>query len=216
MENEKLKILIIDDDFEIVDGMKGVLTEIGYDVTTIYSGEEALKLIEKENFNIHILDIIMPKMSGLEVLKKAREIKPDANFIMVTGYGNEQKAVDSLNYGAFAYLKKPVLWQELEITINRCLKNEKLVHNKKILEGILMTVRNFEHKINNPLTIILGNAELLQMKFENDPETLELINPIIECSDEISDHIQNLKEIKEIKVWDFIGGKMLDVSKKKE
>lgn len=212
-KNENTKLLLIDDENNIRDGLGGLLRDYGYEMDTASNYDEAYVLMKNNDYAVHISDINMPDVDGITILKNVREFKPYSYFIMITGYGDEQKAIDCLNYGAYAYLKKPVIGEELKITIERCISYQKLMMSSKMLEGALLTIANFEHNINNPLTSIVGSAEILAIKYKDDPKIQKFANIIIENSKTISTHIKKLKEVKEIKVWESPGGKMLDIQR---
>lgn len=114
-----------------------MLRDFGYEVDTASNHNEAYVLMKNNDYAVHICDIKMPGEDGITLLKNVREFKPDSYFIMITGYGDEQKAIDCLNYGAYAYLKKPVIGEELRITIERCISYQKLIMSSKMLEGVL-------------------------------------------------------------------------------
>ncbi len=213
------KLLIVDDEELIRQTLARSLSRIGYEVDTADSAEEAIRQITQTDYDVHISDIKMPGESGLQLLERARSLKIDANFIMITAHGDENTAIESLNKGAFAYLKKPVSLKELKIIIERCLEHKDLVKNRQLLEGVLYTVRNFEDKINNPLFSITLNTEYLKKvalaNFKDFPdfeeEILKKLDAIRENALKISNHILELRKIKEVKMLDSPVGKMLDV-----
>lgn len=212
-KKEPIKILLIDDENSIRNGLGELLRDFGYEVDTASNSKEVYELVRNNDYTIHICDIRMPGEDGITILKNIRELKIDSYFIMITGYGDEQKAIDCLNSGAFAYLKKPVFGEELKIIIERCIMYQNLAIGERMLEGVLLTISNIEHNINNPIAAILGSAEILAMKYKDEQKILKFVNIIIENSQIISNHIKRLREIKEIKIWASPGGKMLDVQR---
>ncbi|GEM_PF-683021 len=103
-----MEILIVDDEREVRDALDTFLAlQEGYNVTTSGRGEEALKLLRQRKFEIMLLDINMPEMSGIEVLKNAKKITPELEVIMITGFNSLEKSVDARKYGASEYLLKP-------------------------------------------------------------------------------------------------------------
>ena len=113
MSVEKNKILIVDDDKGITDILAIILNGEGYDTDTAADGETALKKAENEFFHLVLLDLKLPDMSGIQVLRKLHMISPRTVIIMVTGYPTIDNAVESLNLGASAYIMKPVNPEEL-------------------------------------------------------------------------------------------------------
>ena len=109
---KKTKILIIDDESELVSALTERLTLRGYDTHGVINFADGLKFL-KAIPDVVILDIGLPDMDGLEVLKKIKEINNSIQVIMLSGYGDDEKVNKSLNYGAFDYLIKPVDIEEL-------------------------------------------------------------------------------------------------------
>lgn len=101
------KILVIDDEPIIMVSCERTLTPEGYEVKSVSSGREGIKLLEKEPFALILLDIKMPDMDGIEVLKRIKEMSPETKVIMITGYSTVETAVKSLKIGAFNYIEKP-------------------------------------------------------------------------------------------------------------
>jgi DNA-binding NtrC family response regulator len=103
----KAKILMVDDDEHICRVMSLILEGEGFEVETAFTGENAIKKSKAKVYDAAILDIRLPDMDGTKLLKTMRETSPKMIKIMLTGYPNLQNAVDSLNFGADAYLMKP-------------------------------------------------------------------------------------------------------------
>ena len=102
------RILIVDDDETIRTTMKAILEDEGYLVDLASTGEEAIQLTMKTTYNIALLDIRLPDMEGVELLKLMRDNVPRTRKVMVTGYPSMQNAIAALNKNADAYLLKPL------------------------------------------------------------------------------------------------------------
>lgn len=102
------QILIVDDHPDICESLSQVLNRAGYKSQMAYNGFEALEAIRQGQFSAVITDIDMPKMSGLEVLQKAKVMVPDTAVIIMTGYGTIDSAVQAMKYGAYDYITKPI------------------------------------------------------------------------------------------------------------
>jgi len=102
-----MELLIVDDEEEILNMLRRNLELEGYEVKTTTKPAEALNLMEKELFNLVLLDIKMPGMSGIELLQELKMINPLANIIMMTGYSSMANVVDCLGSGAMDYFVKP-------------------------------------------------------------------------------------------------------------
>ncbi len=107
-QNMKARILLVDDNEEFLDSTKDVLENEGYEVATAVSGEEAVQLFGVHNFDVLLMDIKMPGMSGVESLIEIKKLKPGAKVIMVTAYGVEELIREALAEGALAVLHKPL------------------------------------------------------------------------------------------------------------
>jgi DNA-binding NtrC family response regulator len=107
LKKRKTKILMVDDDEHICRVMSLILQGEGFEVETANTGEDALQKSRKKTYDAAILDIRLPDIEGTELLKAMQETSPKTVKIMLTGYPNLQNAVDSLNFGADAYLMKP-------------------------------------------------------------------------------------------------------------
>ena len=113
------RILAIDDEKNIRHLLKNELTPEGFEVFTAKTGEEGLKLVRKQDFQIVLLDIKLPKMNGIEVLRNLKHQSPLTEVIMITGYGDIQTAVESMKLGARDYITKPFKLSELLALINQ-------------------------------------------------------------------------------------------------
>jgi DNA-binding NtrC family response regulator len=123
---KKPSILLIDDDDSLRRVMEFSLQEAGYRVQTAASGEEGLRLFEKDSFDAVITDITMPGMSGMEVLAKMHHQDARLPVIIITAYGTIESAVEAMKQGAFDYITKPFNRDELRITLHRALTMRRL------------------------------------------------------------------------------------------
>jgi len=109
-----LSILTIDDEFAICELIHDFLKKKGYKVRSSQSGEEALRLINDERPDIVFLDLMMPDMTGEDILRKIKKLHPDLPVIMLTGFSCEKKAIELLSQGAHDYITKPINFYHLE------------------------------------------------------------------------------------------------------
>jgi DNA-binding NtrC family response regulator len=114
----RARILAIDDEKNIRHLLRNELTLEGFDVTTAKSGEEGLKLLKGKHFDVVLLDIKLPQMSGIDVLRNLKQKSPNTEVIMITGYGDIQTAVESMKLGARDYITKPFKLSELLALVN--------------------------------------------------------------------------------------------------
>ena len=123
---DNISILVVDDDRELVETITSSLKRLGFNPTPAYNGEEALSIYERENFEIVITDIQMPKRDGMELLKAIKERNEEAIVLVITGYGTIRSAVEAIKAGAFDFIQKPFQLEELEIILNKALKTREL------------------------------------------------------------------------------------------
>ncbi|MFH0926183.1 MAG: response regulator [bacterium] len=120
---EAKKILIVDDEENAREGLAKILKKTGYITATAENGEEALSILENSRYDLVITDIKMPRMDGMQLLKKMRKIAPDIGVIMVTAYGEVESYLEAMSQGAFEYLNKPMKIDELKKVINKVLQS---------------------------------------------------------------------------------------------
>ena len=141
------KILIVDDDENIRNTMKAILEDEGYLVDTAVTGGEAIQKTQKTTYNIALLDIRLPDMEGVELLKLIKDGVPRTRKIMVTGYPSMQNAIAALNKNADAYLIKPVDIENLLTTVKNQLQlqeDEKEFSEQKVTEFIESRVKELK------------------------------------------------------------------------
>lgn len=136
----KTRLLIVDDEEEFVHTLSERLTMRDYDVTTALSGEEAIEKVKDYNFDVVILDVSMPGMSGVEALGQIKKIKPLIEVIMLTGHATVESAVDGMKLGALDYLLKPCkndeLIQKITAASDRKAEHEQRIRDVKVQEII--------------------------------------------------------------------------------
>ncbi|ACI20997.1 MULTISPECIES: sigma-54-dependent transcriptional regulator [Thermodesulfovibrio] len=150
-----IKVLVIDDEKITLKNLEHVLKKEGYDVTGTDSGVEALKLIEKQEFDIVLTDIKMEKVDGFEILRKCKALYPDTEVIMITGYATVENAVTAMKQGAFYYIAKPF---KLDIIRKIILEASEKVKLKKEVKQLRQQL-DFHEKVN----IITQNSKMLKL-----------------------------------------------------
>ena len=114
-------ILIVDDEPIVRESIRDWLKEAGYQVATAESGEEALELIEKQDFSVMVLDIRLPGKTGITVLKEVKALKPEIKSIVITAYPSADLADEAMKLGAVDYLIKPIAPDDLERLVRETL-----------------------------------------------------------------------------------------------
>lgn len=154
---EKTRILIIDDDEIIRKSCEKVLAPEGYLTVTAETGNDGLKLLSIKKFDLVLTDLRMPDMNGIDVLKKIKEVWPDIEVIVITGYGTIKSAIDAIRYGAYDYVEKPFAPEELLNVVRRSLERRNLmIENTRLKQEIKALYR-----IEN----IVGTSKAIQKVF---------------------------------------------------
>ncbi len=113
IENPKARILCVDDEPVILDSFRKILVLDGYSVDTVENGKEALGLIQSHHYDFVFTDLKMPEMSGVDVTKSVKSMRPDIDVIIITGYATVETAVECMKFGAMDYVQKPFTEDEL-------------------------------------------------------------------------------------------------------
>jgi len=139
------KLLVIDDDFEFVTMMQLMLSLHGFNIDIAYSGEEGLRKIQGDSYDVVLLDVMMPGMSGFEVCKEIRKIKESTQLpvILLTAKGEKDDIIEGINAGANDYITKPFESEILIAKINALVKlkelQDELEKKNKLLENLAIT-----------------------------------------------------------------------------
>ena len=152
------RILVVDDEEAMRESLNDWLKEDGYEVGLAAGGQEAIDMVRDEPWEIILLDLKMPGMNGLETLKHLKEVRPDAEILMMTAYATVDTAVQAMKEGAFDYLVKPFDPDEVEILIKKIVK-----HKELILENILLRKKLEER---DQFDEIIGKSDSMQQIFE--------------------------------------------------
>jgi DNA-binding NtrC family response regulator len=156
------KILIIDDEKSIRYTLREILEYEKYQVEEAKDGEEGLEMIVKNDYDVVLCDIKMPKMDGLELLAKVMELEKDPQFIMISAHGNIETAVEATKKGAFDFIQKPPDLNRLLLTVRNALDKSNLVTETKVLKK----------KISKTYDIVGETAPILRVK-----EAIEKVAP---------------------------------------
>lgn len=137
MAFEKFRILITDDDIDLRELLTEAVRNWGYEVSVAKEGDEALRKLRMERFDIVITDLMMPGMDGLALLQKIKELDKEILVIIITGYATIETAVKAIESGAYDYIAKPFRLDELMIVIkNACERLRLVLQNRNLLEEL--------------------------------------------------------------------------------
>ena len=125
-------ILIVDDEKNICLALSQALEILEIEIDTALNGEEALAKLRNKEFGLLLLDLRMPGMDGIEVLRRIREIRPDIRIIILTAYGTVESAVEAMKLGAADFIQKPFSAEEIRELVSRVMDREKLDQEKVV------------------------------------------------------------------------------------
>jgi two-component system response regulator PilR (NtrC family) len=144
---EKGKILVVDDERSMREFLGIMLAKEGYGVTQCPDGETALRQVEEDIFDLVIMDIRMPKMDGIAVLERIKEITPDTIVIMITAFASTDTAVRAMKKGAYDYITKPFKIDEIKLIIRNALEKKALEKENILLKRLVETKFSFDNII---------------------------------------------------------------------
>lgn len=147
-------ILIVDDEESLRSFMEIMLSKEGHSVMTSASGPEALDIMREHSFDLVVTDMMMPTMSGLELLGKSKEIDGDQEFIVMTAFGSMDSAIEAMKLGAADYITKPFNIDQIKLAVDRALDKRRLVKENTILRKELGRDVTFEN--------IVGKSDALK------------------------------------------------------
>jgi DNA-binding NtrC family response regulator len=146
---QQARVLVVDDDAETLELLREIISKEGYDVGTAGSGEAALALVSREQPDIVITDLHMPGMDGLALLAAIRARLPDTLVILATAYGSLKTAVDGIKAGAFDYLSKPFIVDEIRLLVRRALEHKQVRTENQALREQLRDRYRFDNIVGS-------------------------------------------------------------------
>jgi len=201
---DKLKILIVDDEAETANLIARYFKRKGHEAVSLDNPLVGLEALEKDKFDIIISDINMPQMSGIEFVKKAKEISSDLIVILLTGYGSLGTAREAIKIGVDDYLLKPVQLEELLKSIDKALGKKKDPEYYLILKKDLDKTKDelltlISHELRTPVSIISESFDLLKdspsddkIKELNDKQRNSLFKNIESAQHRLNSIIEDL------------------------
>jgi DNA-binding NtrC family response regulator len=156
------RILIVDDEASIRETLKEILTYEGYEIDVAEDGAQALDMLRKTEYDVAICDIKMPKIDGLELLERVKGVADDVSFIMISGHGTIETALEATKRGAYDFIAKPPDLNKLLITVRNACEKNNLVIETKVLK----------RKISKTREIIGDSPAIIKIK-----QTIEKVAP---------------------------------------
>ena len=151
-------ILVVDDEPELCRALSKLLNRNGYEVLTAGDGEEALALLRQHDVHLVLSDLIMPRMGGLDLLKAAKVLAPATEFVIITGHGTIETAVDAMKIGAYDFLEKPFSTATTLNTVRKALEKQQLLAENQELRRQLEEIQG-QHDI-------IGRSEIMRQTVE--------------------------------------------------
>jgi DNA-binding NtrC family response regulator len=164
------KILVVDDEKSMCEFMEIMLTREGYDVETACTGEEAVKKTVSTGYDLVIADMMMPKMSGLELLKEVKGRRPEQDFIVMTAFAGVDTAIEAMKQGAVDYITKPFKVDEIKLVIEKSVSRKKLRKENEILKKQLQHDFSLDNFIGQSESII--ELKKLAQRISNTDSTI--------------------------------------------
>ena len=155
--NKNYSILVVDDEPGMREFLEIMLTKEGYGVSIASNGEEAIEKIGKESFDLAIVDIQMPGINGIEVLRNIRDKNYNTTIIMITAFASHESAIEAMKLGAYDYITKPFKIDEIKLVIKKSLDKKVLEKENTRLKKELETKYGFEN--------IIGTSNSIQQIF---------------------------------------------------
>ncbi|MGH7638782.1 MAG: response regulator [Gemmatimonadaceae bacterium] len=220
--------LIVDDDPTMMLLVEQVLQGLGLDYHTANDGDVAWEAWQKARHKLVVLDLMMPRMDGLDVCRRIREVDPEHNtyILVVTGRDKAADLESALDAGADDYVTKPTNGQRLRARMriaDHRMKSDRArrfaeeeLRKARFLAGIGEATVGLQHEINNPLTGLLGTAELMLLDMHEKGQPTDELRTIIEQGRRISDLVKRLGELRDPQSVHYAGGKrMIDLAGEK-
>ena len=167
-----IDLLLVDDDEELRDDMTRFFSRRGYNVSDCPDGESALAFADQRAFDVIVLDMMMPGLSGLEVLRTLREKGSEAEVVMLTGQGSIETAVEAMKLGAREYLSKPMSLKDLDVLIRKSVETGEIKKENKQLKEVIS-----RQKSSHPSMI--GESPKMQEVYRLIERTGSSTNPIL-------------------------------------
>ena len=141
---QQIKILIVDDEKAVADILKDCISDKGRSIDVCHDGLEGIDHIQNNFYDLIIVDLVMPKVGGLDVLKYAKKTNPDVLVIIITGYASLETAIMAVKEGAYDYIRKPCKLEEIKIAVNNATDKIKLLRENR---GLLKEIKDAYHEL---------------------------------------------------------------------
>ena len=179
-------ILLIDDDQSILKLLSDFISDKGYRVDTARRGGEALEKLSSHIYDLVIIDLNLPDMGGIDIVKWINQHSPETISIILSGYATIESTLEAISLGAFDYLIKPVQLAKLNIVLTNGLKQRKMIRqNKKLISDLQIAKKNLEARVRQRTKELRKSQERFRSLYDNAPDvyyTVDTGGMIIDCN----------------------------------
>ncbi|MEE8397522.1 MAG: response regulator [Desulfobacterales bacterium] len=191
----QIRVLIADDDEIIADILKELIDDDSRTVEICHNGFDAIEKIQKDPFDLIIVDLIMPRIGGLEVLKYAKKVDPETIVIIITGYASLETALEAIKEGAYDYIRKPCKMGEMKVVVDRATdKIRQSRENKDLLQQLQDMYK--EMSVSKQVSIVPAE-EKESLLFSSKQARLKHLFGTSSSSNTTIDKLKALSELRE-------------------
>ena len=169
--NMQINILLVDDEQPIREALLLLLKNADYRISGCGSGQEAIQHLESEQFDIVITDLFLPDITGIDIHKKAKELSPAIEVILITGHASAETAVRAMKEGAFDYITKPLNIEELRVIITKAIEKQQLLSENISLKKQLRDKYEFSN--------IIGSSPAMQKVFSRITKVIKTDSTVL-------------------------------------
>ena len=197
----KPKILVVDDEKVIRKGCDEVLTQEGYEVLLAESGEQGLNMIEKEHFDIILLDLMMPGLSGFDVLSHVKTLHPDTSVIVITGYATIENSIEAMKNGAFDFIPKPFSPDQLRVVVSKAIEHtgalKDIANEKSRMRVLIDLLANGVMVCDAEKNLVLANPAFMKIMGYHGDDIIGQPFTVLVKNEQLIDMIENALSMSE-------------------
>jgi len=172
IQNPLKRILVVDDEPMIVSLLSTIFREKGWDVTEARSGTDGIDQLDRARFDVILTDLVMPGDSGIDLLRAAKEIHPDVEVILMTGYATADTAIEAMRNGAFHYIMKPLKVEEVVNLVEKAYSQRQLERENRFLKSEIRAAHHVQSVVGDSEPILRLIATLQGIAGVDDPVLL--------------------------------------------
>jgi len=197
----KSKVLVIDDEKVIREGCHEVLTQEGYKVVRAERGEQGLKMIEREHFDIILLDLMMPGLSGFDVLSHVKTLHPDTSVIVITGYATIENSIEAMKNGAFDFIPKPFSPDQLRVVVSKAIEHtgalKDIANEKSRMRVLIDLLANGVMVCDAEKNLVLANPAFMKIMSYHGDDIIGQPFTVLVKNEQLIDMIENVLSLSE-------------------